>query len=890
MRWYVVNAVLKRNVRSYFSGLIGYLFISVFVILCSIAAFNEEFFTNNLATFDQLTDFFPLLLVFFIPAVTMSSWSEEKRQGTDELLFTQPVSDLEIVLGKYLSVLTVYTLALSFSGTLLIAMSVLADPDWGLIFATWFGYWIVGAALLSAGMFASSLTRSPTVAFVLAGILCAIPVSLGLIDQSSQVIQSLSIPAKLDTFGLGLVSLSGLVYFSSFTAMMLYFNLVVIGQRHWNREGDSGRKAEYVVRILSVVITVIGLNIAATKQADAHDLQADMTAEEIFTLTDTTRKILSQATDETPIEIKAFLSPEVPHELADHHARLLGMLRQYDTLGGDGITVGITFLDPASVEAEEANYFGINERPMQTELNGRFSQQEVFLGAVVTGPHEEVVIPYFETGTSIEYELTRSIQTALNSERKTVGILRTDARVNGGMNMQSFQSLPSWQIKAELEKQYNVEEVSPDSAIEEDKYDVLIAVMPSSMTQPQMSNFIHYVKAGNPTLIFDDPLPTFNIQTAPKEQKPAPGGGPMGMMGMNQQRPEPKADGGTARTLMDMLEVKWDNGEVIWDSTGLSLHPEFGDLIQEELVFISPSSGSSQAFSSESEVTDGLQELLAFFPGQIVSRDKGDKQETEFTPLLITGGNSGALAWEDVTQRSMFGLAPKSRDQIERVADDSAHVLAAHIEGKKGKSDVDVIYVADADLISDQLFGISQSGSFGLQLDNVRFVLNAVDTLAGDMEYVSLRKSRQKHRVLTKIQQASERFRKERRDAMKEAREESEKELEEAKESFAKQVEEIEKNEDIGDLEKQQRIEIARRNESRLVEVREAEIEKETQKKIKQLKAAEKRQNDAARAEIRVWTVLLPPIPTILLGLAVLFMRAGAENRDIEATRLRRNS
>ena len=132
-RFHVVHAIFWRNFKQYFTSVLGYLFIFVFVTVCAILTFNKQFFADNLVTLDQLSQFFPALLLFFIPAITMSVWADEKKQGTDSILFTLPVSDLEILIGKFKAVVAVYTVALLFSATTLLALWRLGSPDWGVI-------------------------------------------------------------------------------------------------------------------------------------------------------------------------------------------------------------------------------------------------------------------------------------------------------------------------------------------------------------------------------------------------------------------------------------------------------------------------------------------------------------------------------------------------------------------------------------------------------------------------------------------------------------------------------------------------------------------------------------------------------------------------------------
>lgn len=881
----VVLAVFKRNVASYFSGMLGYLFIVVFVVAGAFLAFNDQFFANNLANLDQLSSRFPLLLLFIVPAITMTAWSDERKLGTDELLFTLPASDFSILLGKYLAVLAVYTVALLFSLTHAFVLASLGNPDWGLIATTYFGYWLAGGALLSAGMFASVLTNSSTVAFVLGAVICAVPVFIDsvpgvqqFLKDRLQVNEPLSVAGHLQGFTSGKVAYSSIFYFVGLAAFFLYLNAVMIARRHWAGGKNAGSMSmQYLLRVACLAVALLSLTYTFATAGNS----VDSTTENLHTLSPTTLEILKAIPADKPVTIQAFISPEVPQDFVAIRKDLINKLVEYDKRGGNRVQLRLVDVDPYSPASEQAEALGISARPLQSEQGGRLSRNDVYLGVVLTSGFDSVAIPFFDRGTPIEYELTRSIGTISLEKRRVVGVLSTDAKVMGGLDMQSFRQLPEWQIVTELKKQYELKDISADEPITAEM-DVLIAILPSSLTEPQMVNLVNYVESGKPVLIFDDPVPVWGsnnmgtgISWAPLEPKPSGG---MGMMGM-QSQPQPKADGGKATSLLQALGIKWDVSKSLFDV--YNPHPRFAETFPKELIFIDGREG----VNNSDPITSGLQELITFSPGFVAERDSN----VELDWLLKSRkGSSGVNLWNQITQAGFMGGRNYVFD-IPHKPDDQTYVMAARIKGKDGKK-TNAIFVADIDIVHDNMFQVWQQQLLDLKIDNVLFVLNCVDSLAGDDQYIDLRKRRAVHRTLRVLENRKKAFEVQRQEQIAKADVAAEDELADAKTRLEAILADLRKDLEKGNVDVstvQVRLQNATEAENRKLLQREKEIEREKNETVRRVKM--ETEQDIRRIERGIWrwAVFIPPLPAIILGVIVLISRVVDERKGIASDRLR---
>ena len=907
----VVIAIFKRNFVSYFSSPIGYVFICALVLMTAFAAFwPNEFFNANLANLDQLNRRIPWIMLAFIPAVTMSVWAQERERGTDELLLTLPARDVDVVIGKYLAALAIFTVALGFSLSNVAVLVGLGMPDVGLIAANYLGYWFLGAAMLSVGMTASFVTSNLTVAFMLAVALNAPLVFAAYADvihgrEVALAVKQFSVASRFADFSHGVISSSSIVYFASIVFVMLYVSMVLIRRRLWaGRRAAVPQGLHYALRVLALLAMAAGLTVLATR----FDRRVDATSERLSSLCAQTVSLLGMLNDERPVYVDAYVSPQVPEAYVQMRTNLLNMLREVNSLAGDRVIVRVHDTDVFSRDAVEAQeQFGITARPVQSTTGGKFEVEEIFLGAAFMCGLDKVVVPFFDRGIPVEYEVVRSIATVSQQQRRRIGVVNTDARLFGGFDIQTMTSRPAEQIIRELNKQYETEQVNAAVRIED--YDALLVVQPSSLPQDQLDNLIDAIRRGIPTAIFEDPFPIRDARVAATSQPRISAGGNNPFQ--QPQRPQPTGD---IRQLWDLLEVLFTDSTVVWDD--YNPYPKLPDL-PPELVFISRGSGSATAFNETHDVTSGLQQVLLMFGAYIQPRIGS---ALNFTPLLTTGTQTGLVNYDDMVLRTIFGpggLNPARRHSLTG----QSYTMAAHITGTSpsgggtspsgggnepagaGAEDpgdgtapsggaINVILAGDIDMLYSVFFVMRERGSnqdeeLNLQFDNVTFILNVLDSLAGDDRFIEIRKRRPVHRTLTRVEARTKGIIDQANRDAERYRDEFERKQSEQRLKFDQAIETLQQREGI-DLQ-QMALEIQaamQANERQMTAVGERlarERDKEIQRTERSLALAIR----SIQGRFKFAAILIPPILPIILAVIVYARRRRLESIGVPADRIR---
>ncbi|MBP7272901.1 MAG: gliding motility-associated ABC transporter permease subunit GldF [Saprospiraceae bacterium] len=241
-------SIFRKEISTFFSSLIGYMVIGIFLLIMGLMMWvfpDYSLLEYNYATLDQLFSIAPFIFMFLIPAITMRSLAEEQQVGTIELLVTRPISDWQIIIGKFLASWLLVGFALLPTLIYYYTIYQLGSPkgnlDSGAIVGSYIGLLFLSGVFVAIGTFASALSRNQIVAFILATFLCfffywaflylsKLPIFVGKWDD---VVQQLGIDYHYNSISRGVIDTRDVLYFISLIIAFLSAAQLTLGSRKW---------------------------------------------------------------------------------------------------------------------------------------------------------------------------------------------------------------------------------------------------------------------------------------------------------------------------------------------------------------------------------------------------------------------------------------------------------------------------------------------------------------------------------------------------------------------------------------------------------------------------------------------------------------------------------
>lgn len=232
-------AILKRELSSYFNSAVAYVVMAVYYLFSGLF-FSMICIENDTSSLSYVFGNMFIIILFIIPIITMKSFSEEKRQRTDQALLTSPTSLFEIVMGKFLGALILFAICSLIFVVYALVISFFTSPDWAVVLCTVLGLLLLGSALIAIDIFISVLTESMIISAVAGmgvGLLIYMLSNLSsniTVDWIATIVKKIDFLTYYTNFTYGMLNLTDIIFFLSVTGLFLFFTARVLEKRRWS--------------------------------------------------------------------------------------------------------------------------------------------------------------------------------------------------------------------------------------------------------------------------------------------------------------------------------------------------------------------------------------------------------------------------------------------------------------------------------------------------------------------------------------------------------------------------------------------------------------------------------------------------------------------------------
>jgi ABC-2 type transport system permease protein len=422
-------AITRKELEGYFGTPMALIFVGAFLAATLFSFFwVDTFFARGLADVRPLFHWMPVLMIFLVAALTMRQWSEEQRAGTLEVLFTLPVTKVQLALGKFLAVMALVALSLGLTLFLPITISLLGDLDWGPVFGGYLASLLLAAAYAAIGLFVSSRTDNQIVSLISTAFICGLfylAGSAGVVSFAGEslgsILRAIGSGSRFESIQRGVIDLRDLIYYLSLTGLFLTLNVLSLDSKRWG-SGATGRPHR---RNLALTSVLLAANLVVTNVwvYPLQGLRLDLTQQREYSLSPTTKALLSGLQE--PLLIRGYFSEKTHPLLAPLVSTIDDLLREYQVAGGGCVQLEV--VDPAKEpdkEAEANQVYGIRPTPFQ--VAGRYETAIInsYFNILVRYGDQNIVLgfqdlievePLRDGGLDVrlknlEYDLTRAIK------------------------------------------------------------------------------------------------------------------------------------------------------------------------------------------------------------------------------------------------------------------------------------------------------------------------------------------------------------------------------------------------------------------------------------------------------------------------------------------------
>lgn len=684
-----IRIIARRELKSLFDLPTAYILLVIFIAVNDFLYFRQaELYA--VASLRPMLELLPWLLLFFVPAVTMRSLAEDVRAGTLEVVLAQPITERELLLGKYLGQVLFLWIALALTLAIPLGLWLGARLEVGVLLAQYIGAALLVAGFASVGVWASSVTRNQITAFILGVAVMFIlvlvgldPLLVGLPAQLSAIAAAFGVLAHFQQIARGAVDLRDVIYFLTLVAVFLslaYFSLM----RRKLAPGGAELKRLKLGTTLLVAVLVM-LNLFGRWIGGRLDLSPGRQ----FTLSPASKDMLAHLQD--LVTIKLFASSALPPEVASVKRDVDDLLGDYRAAGHG--RVRLVVIDPTgdSTAVHEAQSLGIP--PVQFNVLGQSSLQvkEGYLGLAIQYANEVRQIPLIRQTDDLEYRLTAFIRDLTRTSRPAVGWFGTP------QNPYQDQGSGYTTLRSALDRGYTVRDLTlaSDSNLGADLKVLVLADAPDSIPPAQLEPLQRFLAAGGSALVMAS--------------------------GMRHSPQEPFA---MAR------RVPWNallqpfgvaiRSDMVYDlaaNEAVSMPTNYGQVVMPYPFWIRAASTRASAVNAE---------VTGVFLPWASSIDTTHAAKGTVTPLLVSSRAAGAV-------EGQAALSPQQEFSQQNLA---SRILAVAVtpaapgsaaNATKGR----LIVIANDDFANDRY---AQN-----QAANIVFVENAIDWLAQDDALIAIR-------------------------------------------------------------------------------------------------------------------------------------------------------